>query len=237
MDTDTDQSPTPEPAAPATGLGAVKLAVLIAAVAFLAGAVGWAVAVRNRDPLNATDVGFMQDMSLHHEQAIQMSLVLLSKDEVDRELRNYAQEIVISQRFDQGVFNATLDRFGHPSDTGDTVMEWMGHPMAATDMVGLASPEQMADLKAASGNEAAALWIALMSEHHLGGIDMAQAAARSGSDRTVVNIARGNATVQADEILKLSRYRRRNDLPIPEGFTDPVENPAVVARQRQLTGG
>lgn len=219
------------------GMTTGRVAVLVAAVAFLAGAVGWAVGGRSVDPLNAADVGFMQDMSLHHEQAIQMSLVLLSKDDVDPELQRYAQEIVISQRFDQGVFNATLDRFGHSSDTGGTVMEWMGHAMPAAEMPGLASPEQMSQLKAATGRDAAALWIALMSQHHLGGIEMAQAAAEAGSDRTVVNIANGNARIQADEILELSRYRRRNDLSIPEGFSDPTQDPAVVTRQSEIAGG
>lgn len=225
-----------EPESPRrVGMG--RVAVLVAAVAFLAAAVGWAIGSRGADPLNAADVGFMQDMSLHHEQAVQMSLLLLDKEDVDIELRRYAQEIVVSQRFDQGVFNATLDRFGHPSGTGPTVMEWMGHGMKPDEMPGLASDEQMAQLRQARGEVAAALWIALMSEHHIGGMQMAAAAVERGQDRTVVNIARGNQTVQADEVLELSRYRQRNDLPIPDGFDDPVTDSMVQARVEQMRGG
>jgi uncharacterized protein (DUF305 family) len=195
---------------------------LLVAVAFLGGAIGWAIGQRDDQPLSDVDVGFLQDMGLHHEQAIAMSLHLLYKDDVDPELHRYAQEILMSQRYEQGLFNATLDRFGFSSDPGDTVMEWMvGEGIPADQMTGMATDAQMDQLEEASGAEAEALWIALMSEHHLGGMHMGDWAARHGSDRTTVNIARAMTTVQRDEILELARYRERNGLPIPDGFTDP----------------
>lgn len=199
-----------------------RVAVLIVAIAFLAGAVGWAVGQRDEGPLSDVDAGFMQDMGLHHEQALQMSLILLDDETVSRDLQHYAQEIIVSQRFEQGIFNATLDRFGFPSEPGETVMEWMGgHGMAPEDMTGLATEEQMDQLREADGTEAEALWIALMSEHHLGGMHMADWAARHGSDPTTVNVAEAMVQIQRDEVLELARYRERNELPIPEGFTDP----------------
>ena len=209
-----------------SGMGPGRLAVLVAAVAFLAGAIGWAVGGRQSDPL-ITKAG----------RITRAALLLLGKEDVDSDLLQYAQEIVISQRFDQGVFNATLDRFGHRSAPDDTVMGWMGHAMAPDEMPGLATEDQMRQLRQASGEEAAALWIALMSEHHLGGMHMAAEAVDRGQDQTVVNLARGNQTVQADEVLELSRYRLRNGLPIPDGFTDPVEDEMVQARVAQMQGG
>jgi len=103
----------------------LRVVALVAAVAFLAAAVGWTVGERNRDPLNEVDVGFMQDMGYHHDQAIQMSLLLLAKDDMPRDLRSFAQEFIIDQRFEQGVFNAILDRFGYPAEPGDEVMGWI----------------------------------------------------------------------------------------------------------------
>jgi uncharacterized protein (DUF305 family) len=234
LDAEADDGPGP---GRARGLGPARVAVLVAAVAFLAGAVGWALGGRDTDPLNATDVGFLQDMSLHHEQAIQMSLLLLDKDDVDPELGLYAVEIIMSQRFDQGIFNATLDRFGHPSAPGDTVMGWMGHGIPADQMPGMASTEQMGQLRDAGGAEAESLWIALMSEHHVGGLHMAEQAAETGQDATVVALARGTMQIQADEVLELARYRARHELPLPEGFTDPVEHPLVQDRLTEMTGG
>lgn len=204
-------------------LTVAKVVALVLAVGFLGATVGWAVGQRDDQPLNDVDVGFMQDMNLHHEQAWNMSIYLLYKDDVSPDLHRYAQEIILSQRFDQGVFNATLDRFGHASDPGDTVMEWMGgHGMAPEEMTGLATEAQMDELREASGDDAEALWIALMSEHHLGGMHMADWAARHGSDTTTVNLAKAMVENQRDEILELARYRERNELPIPEGFSDPV---------------
>jgi uncharacterized protein (DUF305 family) len=217
--------PRPAPAR-ATGLPGVKVAILVAAVAFLAGSIGFVVGERNggADPLNASDVGFMQDMGLHHDQAVQMSLILLDKPEIDRSLKAFAQEIIISQRYEQGVFVALLDRFGHPTEGGDTVMGWMGEPMAADEMTGLATPEQIEALRDAEGDEAASLWIALMSEHHLAGLHMADHATRHGGDETVVNLATSMVTTQRGEVIDLARYRRNNDLALPAGFDDPMED-------------
>jgi uncharacterized protein (DUF305 family) len=199
-----------------------RLFALLAAIAFLAGAVGWAIGQKDDGPLSEADAGFMQDMSVHHLQAVQMSLLLLDNETVGRDLKQYAQEIILSQRFDQGIFNATLDRFGFKTDPGETVMEWMGGPGIPVDeMSGMASEEQMDELRAAEGDDAESLWIALMSEHHLGGMHMADWAARHGSDGVTVNLATAMVKIQRDEILELARYRDRAELPLPDGFTDP----------------
>lgn len=201
----------------------VRLLALLLAVGFLGGSIGWAIGQRDDQPLNDVDVGFMQDMGVHHLQAVQMSLLLLDNETVDPDLQRYAQEIIMTQRFDQGIFNATLDRFGHPTDPGETVMEWMGgHGVALDDMTGMASEEQMDQLRDATGEEAEALWISLMSEHHLGGIHMADWATRHGSDPATVDLATAMVEIQRDEILELARYREWRGLPVADGFTDPV---------------
>ncbi len=228
-------APDPQPEVEPVALGPLaarfgplspgRIVALVAAVAFLAAAVGWTLGERTRDPLNEVDVGFMQDMGYHHDQAVQMSLLLLAKDDMPRDLRGFAQEIIMDQRFEQGVFNAILDRFGHPAEPGDEVMGWMGmEPMPRDSMEGLATDEQMAQLRDAEGPDAQALWIALMSEHHLGGLHMADWEARHGQDATVVNVARSMVRSQRSEVLDLARFRRNQDLPIPEGFTDPTKD-------------
>jgi uncharacterized protein (DUF305 family) len=203
-----------------------QVIVVVAAVAFLVGAVAYVVGDKqgSADPLNAVDVGFMQDMGFHHDQAVQMALLLLDKDDIDPNLRSFATEIVIGQRYEQGVFSATLDRFGHSSDVGDTVMGWMGEPQPADTMTGLATDEQMQQLRDAEGEDAEALWIALMSEHHLAGLHMADYAARHGKDETTVNLAEAIVKNQRSEVLDLARYRQKAGLPVPKGFTDPTKD-------------
>ncbi len=199
-----------------------RLVVLLVAVAFLAGAVGWAVSERGRDPLSSTDVGFLQDMGYHHEQAVQMSLLLLAKDDVDEGLQSYAQEILVGQRYEQGLFNAILDRFGYASTPGDEAMGWIGTPMPPDRMEGLATETQMEELREVDGTEAEALWIALMTEHHLGGLHMADWEARHGADKASSNIARAMVAAQRSEVIDLDRYRTAKDLSLPDGFAAPL---------------
>ncbi|MCU1355120.1 MAG: hypothetical protein JWM89_538 [Acidimicrobiales bacterium] len=214
---------------PMTGL---RIIALVLAIGFLTAAVGYAVGNRHgtADPLSATDVGFMQDMGYHHDQAVQMSIILLGKPDVDPDLGSYAMEIIMGQRMEEGVFNATLDRYGHASSPGRTAMGWMGpHAAVPVDqMEGLATAAQMAELTSAKGRTAAALWIALMSEHHLGGIHMADYEARHGHDRTTTNLALAMVRTQRGEILDLQRYRTMHQLPIPKGFTDPAKDQRLI---------
>lgn len=207
-----------------SGLGVGRIVVLVLAVAFLASALTWSVMTLRHDPLSDTDVGFMQDMGLHHEQAVKLSLLLLDKKNIDSSLRSFAQEIIIDQRYEQGIFNATLDRFDHSSAAGEEVMGWMGDPVPAAQMEGLATPAQIAELRKAEGDDAAALWIALMTEHHLGGLHMADWAARHGSDTTTRNLAKAMVRNQRSEVIDMDRYRRNAGLPIPEGFDDPLKD-------------
>ena len=218
----TEPDETPDPS-PRRRLSGVQVAVLIAALAFLGGAIGYAIGDREAtaDPFNGVDVGFMQDMSYHHDQATEMSIILLDKD-VDPNLKAFAQEIIVGQRYEQGVYSALLDRYGHSSDPGDTVMGWMGEEQPTETMDGLATPDQIDELIAAEGQEAEALWIALMSEHHLAGLHMADYAARYGQDRTIVNLAEATVRNQRGEVLDLDRYRTNADIAIAEGFTDPT---------------
>jgi uncharacterized protein (DUF305 family) len=212
---------------PLTAGRAVALAV---AFAFLAATVGYFVGNRtaDADPLRATDVGFMQDMIFHHDQANRMSLILLGKDDVRPSLHGYATEIIMDQRQQQGIMNATLDRFGYSSSPGATSMGWMGHtPVPPEQMDGMASEQEIDELTKASGDRAEELWIAMMSEHHLGGIEMADVEARRGHDLTTRNLARSMVLNQRGEIIDLARYRTSNHLGIPKGFTDPLRDPRL----------
>lgn len=211
------------PMGPATWPRALVLAV---AFAFLGGAIGWVIGDRGGDDeFNAVDVGFMQDMTAHHTQAVQMSKILLFDDGIDRDLRAFAEEFLADQRFEQGIFNAWLTRSGHPVATPDeTAMGWMGPAVPVEQMAGMATEEQMQAFRDAEGAEAEALFIALMSEHHLGGLHMSDYQVRNGQDQALTNVARGMLKNQRDEVVDLSRARKRLGLPIPEGFTDPMED-------------
>ena len=232
-DTDTDDLDTAEPGDDPGGrrhgpFGRAtwpRALVLAAALAFLAGAVVWSVTDGDDDPFNEADVGFMQDMIHHHNQAIQMSKILLFKADIDRDLRAFAEEFLADQRFEQGIFNALLARFGHPvTNPDETAMGWMGPAVPMDEMAGMATEDQMAELRAAEGADAESLFIALMAEHHLGGLHMSDTVVREGGDEALRNIAYGMLENQRDEVLDLVRARSRLELPIPHGFTDPADD-------------
>ena len=203
---------------------ALRVVVLVVAIAFLAGVVGWTASRKTSDPLSSTDVGFMQDMGYHHDQAVQMALMLLGKDDVSPTLKSFATEILLDQRYEQGMFNAILDRYGYSADAKDEVMGWMGEPIPRDDMPGLATDAQLAELQKAKGRDAEALWIALMTQHHLGGLHMADWEARHGKDATTRNLAHAEVVNQRSEIIDMNNYRIRAKLPIPKGFDDPLKD-------------
>jgi uncharacterized protein (DUF305 family) len=85
----------------------------------------------------------------------------------------------------------------------------------------------MNELQAATGRDAEALFIALMSEHHLGGLHMADYEVRHGKDKLVRRLALAALKSQRAEVIELNLYRKANNLPIPAGFTDPTQDPRL----------
>ena len=53
-------------------------------------------------------------------------------------------------------------------------MAWMGMPVPLDQMPGLATDEQMKQLRDASGAESDKLFLELMAAHHRGGVHMAE---------------------------------------------------------------
>ena len=154
----------------------LNLGVVGLAIALLCGALGWVIG-NNRaipDP-NSTDIGFLQDMRTHHEQAVYLGLYYLSVQGTDRDLRDIAREIVFSQGIEIGRMIQLLRQFGAPeTNESDVAMTWMNEPTPVDRMPGLASQDDIDKLLASTGAAADQLFVALMTAHHEGGIHMAQ---------------------------------------------------------------
>src|SRR6185436_13410538 len=99
-----------------------------AAICFLIGAIGYFVGVRvneSSDSLSAVDVGFLQDMIDHHDQAVELSLLELS-DGSDPTARHFAQETIIFQRREIGIMETLLANGGEiRGEVPRDVMGWM----------------------------------------------------------------------------------------------------------------
>ena len=177
---------------------ALGLAALILGVG-----IGYAVGDRNASvSYNSVDVGFLQDMRYHHEQAVDMAyFYLTSGDETHPRLRLYAEEILYSQQMEVGRMIEMLRSFREPeaNDTG-TAMGWMGMAMPIDDMDGLATQEQLDEFAAASGVDASRRFAELMIAHHRGGLHMAEYAVENARNQEVKDLASSMIAGQQPEI-------------------------------------
>lgn len=149
------------------------------------------------------DIGFCTDMTVHHVQALAMCQRVLGRDTGDP-VQAAASEVLQTQAIEIGMMRAWLTDWGRSTAQPEVVMAWMGMndgagiPVAM--MPGLASDEEMRELGTARGIEQGRLWIQLMRTHHLGGVEMADAAVRMAGADKVRRIAQVQVDVQTYEI-------------------------------------
>jgi uncharacterized protein (DUF305 family) len=207
-----------------------QLVAFCLALLFLAGSLGYGLGTRSsqsqEDGGSEAEVGFLVDMIAHHEQAVTMSKVALSAG-MPEGVASFALEVVSDQRYEIGVMEALLQRWGRSVEglASAPAMAWMGSAVDRDAMPGMASEADLSRLSEARGEEAAALWLAMMTTHHEGGVHMASAGASRIEDRYLRDLAARMARVQAVEIKDYSAARARLGLPAPTGLT-PVPVPA-----------
>lgn len=200
------------------------VAVLVAAL--VAGGLGFSVGRRpDRPASDSVAVGFLYDMVEHHDQALRMSnLVLMSGG--SPEVAVFAREILRFQSFEIGAMRRQLEVWGYSPEEERPAMAWMGHAVPPGAMPGMATDAELDRLLAAAGAEADALFIALMQDHHRGGVAMASEAEERAESAYVRDIAGRMARAQATEITELDTARVRLGLPAdPPGFTPSAGEP------------
>lgn len=184
----------------------VNIITLVLTAAILAGMIGWMVGdskatIRHND----VDTGFLQDMREHHEQAIYMSFVYRALDGTDPGLRNIAAGLVQGQSIEVGRMIQLLRDYGEEeAGDGQTSMLWMGMSAAGGQMPGMASEAELDALLASEGAQADALFVELMTAHHIGGIEMAEFAARDAQTAEVREMAAAMASTQRSEIVEMA---------------------------------
>ena len=183
----------------------VNVVALALTAAILAGLAGWLLASTAAEPESSDlDVGFLQDMRVHHEQALQMGFIYLDLADTDPGLRTDARGIVVSQGIDIGrMIQLLRERNAAEAAEGDEAMAWMGMPTTHAEMPGTASEADLDALAASGGTEADERFVELMVDHHRGGIEMAEYAAERAASADVRNMAEAMARNQATEIAEL----------------------------------
>ncbi|RZT58456.1 uncharacterized protein (DUF305 family) [Microcella alkaliphila] len=118
------------------------------------------------------DVMFVQMMIPHHEQAIEMSEILLAKDGMPAELRELAEQIAAEQGPEIERMRSWLRDWGMP-EMGDMAGGHGDHG-GHGGMDGMLSQGELDELRDAEGDEAVDLFLRQMIAHHEGAIDMAR---------------------------------------------------------------
>lgn len=192
-------------------LNPLNMIALVLAVLVLAGTAGFVIGENHATPdASSSDIGFLQDMRAHHEQAVEMGMIMIGKPETDAVLRQIAKEITFGQGIDIGRMIQLLRDYGKPeANESGTAMAWMNEPVPLERMPGLATDSDMNDLVRAIGTDADRLFIELMIAHHEGGLHMGEyAVAHAGTDE-VQDVATLIVSGQKDEIGELLRIKAR----------------------------
>ena len=144
---------------------------------------------------NDADVMFASMMIVHHEQAIEMSDIVLAKDGVHPEVVELAEAIKTAQGPEIEQLQGWLDDWG--VDPEEQQMGGMDHGD------GMMTEDDLTALESADGAEASRLFLEQMIVHHEGAVEMAQAQVEDGSNPDAVELAQTIIDAQTTEIQEM----------------------------------
>ncbi|GAA1264759.1 DUF305 domain-containing protein [Streptomyces javensis] len=169
----------------------------------------------------SAEAGFARDMSVHHQQAVEMSFIVRDRTD-DDEVRRLAFDIASTQATQAGMLQGWLDMWGLDKTSEDPPMTWMKHmssdgmegmdhgsmkgmgsaykPHDGSLMPGMATNSQLDELRKAKGKAAEVLYLKLMTAHHKGGVEMAKGAVEMVKDSTEKHLAQTMVQGQQSEI-------------------------------------
>lgn len=166
--------------------------------------------------VNATDVGFARDMSIHHQQAVELSQAILERNPRP-EIALLAGDILLGQTEQIGQMHGWLRVWGQQLTGTEPAMSWMQpasgapsmgahvpgsgqHAATAGTMPGMTTRAQINRLATLSRQQAERSFLKLMIAHHRGGVEMATAASATARSPAVLALANGIIAAQTAEI-------------------------------------
>ncbi|HEX3706810.1 MAG TPA: DUF305 domain-containing protein [Mycobacteriales bacterium] len=180
----------------------------------------------------AVDIGFSQDMAVHHEQAVLMADLALTRG--GSAVASLANAILIDQSQEVGMMRGWL-KLWNSSTVDPAPMSWMPQvpkmsmppmmlmsgpvPLSGTrTMPGMATPEQLTRLSTLSGKRFDVLFLQLMIRHHQGGLVMCQYAQADAKLAIVRKAATAMAVEQIEDLGQMQAILKAdggNPLPQP----------------------
>lgn len=171
---------------------------------------------------NSAEAGFARDMSIHHQQAIDMSFLIRERTN-NQEIRNFAYDIINTQAAQRGMMLGWLDVWNLSMTSTDTPMAWMQDDMQMNDMgtmhsftpgavmPGMATSGEVNQLRSLAGTDAEKLFLVLMIRHHQGGVMMAQGLVDRSDYEQVVRLAQTMVDGQQAEIEYMQKLLTQYD--------------------------
>lgn len=155
------------------------------------------------------DIGFAQDMAVHHSQAVVMSGLAMDRAE-NPQLQMLARQIMVSQAGERGMLQGWLATWNAPALPAEGPMSWMprgssGHRHDPGAMPGMATHAQLRRLAPLKGPRFDREFVTLMTRHHAGGIAMARVASKRARLPEVRSLA---ALMVKDQTLEIATMRR-----------------------------
>ncbi|WP_127476730.1 DUF305 domain-containing protein [Microbacterium sulfonylureivorans] len=147
---------------------------------------------------SVADHCYIEGMIPHHEQALELSRLVLEAEDVRERTRALAEFIVVDQSTEIDTMHAWQDAWtraipvdgvgaahaAHDASAG-SIPTGCGDHADHAGMKGMATPAQLAALDEAEGAEADRLFLELMIVHHEGALAMATIAVTEGSNAFV----------------------------------------------------
>ncbi|MEV0824257.1 DUF305 domain-containing protein [Nonomuraea rubra] len=146
---------------------------------------------------NAADVKYVQDMIVHHRQAVDMALLAPNRAE-SAKLKGLADRIQDVQGPEIQYMSTWL------REQEQRVPE---HHARHEGMPGMATPEQLEALRTAQGKEFDRLFLQLMINHHLGAIEMSKQVLTGGSHIKIEELATDVSVEQSAEIRRMQEMQ------------------------------
>ena len=140
---------------------------------------------------NGTDVHFLGMMVPHHQQAIDMSDVLLESDVDDEQIRDLAQRIKDGQERENEQMNAWADEWGIDKDM-------VAHSKHIAN--GMFPPEQLDEFAQLRGDDLRTAFLEMMHFHHDHVIKMTQGEVDGGAYEPLREMAKEMIEVQTAEM-------------------------------------
>ncbi|MFI7300874.1 DUF305 domain-containing protein [Streptomyces sp. NPDC050121] len=189
------------------------MAVAVAGVLVAAGAVTYSVAEDGSTgaappAADSADAGFARDMAVHHQQAVEMSYIVRDRT-TDADVRRLAYDIAQTQANQRGMLLGWLDLWGLPKVSADAPMTWMGMSGMSDGedgalMPGMATNAEMKKLGTLNGKQAEVFFLQLMTDHHKGGVHMAEGCVAKCTVGVEKRLAQGMVEAQQSEIMLMA---------------------------------